>query len=644
MNDQAFASWRETNRRHLAGEIARLRDAIENFIHDKVVEQSSDASRHPATSPALDHLCNSFGLSDFERKILVMCAGVEMDSRLAELLCAAGAPLPTFGFALSAFDGAHWSALSPDGPLRHWALVELGNGPTLTGRRLTIDERILHYLAGVPLFDPALARHARAIRAPEGAAPSHRLIAERIARLWADAQNGSLPAVALSGADAEARRTIAACAAAMFNMRLYALAVPDIPNAPGELEIWCRRWEREEVLGGGVLLLECDDAEGLGTPGVDLAGRVVDRTRGPLILSQPVLSDTTDRQIIQLHVPAATASERAALWRSSLETTLPELQGEAERFSGSFALGPAALASAVRCAAGTSAAEQAPTERLWDACRAQSRLRLGRLASRIESATDWDDLVLPAKQKEILRHILIHVRRRQKVYGDWGFQSKGARGLGVSALFAGPSGTGKTMAAETLANALRLDLFRIDLSQVVSKYIGETEKNLRCIFDAAEEGAAVLLFDEADALFGKRTEVKDSHDRYANIEVSYLLQRMEAYRGLAILTSNRKSALDQAFLRRLRFVVEFPFPQHAERAEIWRRAFPKATPTENLSFDRLAQLHVAGGNIRNIAMGAAFLAADQDQRVSMSHLACAARQEFLKIEKPLTDAEISGWV
>jgi SpoVK/Ycf46/Vps4 family AAA+-type ATPase len=200
------------------------------------------------------------------------------------------------------------------------------------------------------------------------------------------------------------------------------------------------------------------------------------------------------------------------------------------------------------------------------------------------------------------------------------------------------------MAAEILATELRLDLYRIDLASVVSKYIGETEKNLRSIFDAAEEGAAVLLFDEADALFGKRTDVKDSHDRYANIEVSYLLQRMEAYRGLAILTTNRKSALDQAFLRRLRFVVEFPFPQPAERADIWRRAFPKATPTENLSFHRLAQLHVAGGNIRNIAMGAAFLAADQDQHVGMSHLLCAARQEFLKIEKPLTDAETAGWV
>src|SRR4029077_2109583 len=163
-----------------------------------------------------------------------------------------------------------------------------------------------------------------------------------------------------------------------------------------------------------------------------------------------------------------------------------------------------------------------------------------------------------------------------------------------------------TMAAEVLANRLRLDLYRIDLSQVVSKYIGETEKNLRRVFDGAEEGGAVLLFDEADALFGKRSEVKDSHDRYANIEVSYLLQRMESYRGLAILTTNMKQALDPAFLRRLRFVVQFPFPDTAERARIWERVFPVATPTENLELRKLARLNVAGGNIRNIALHGAF--------------------------------------
>jgi SpoVK/Ycf46/Vps4 family AAA+-type ATPase len=216
--------------------------------------------------------------------------------------------------------------------------------------------------------------------------------------------------------------------------------------------------------------------------------------------------------------------------------------------------------------------------------------------------------------------------------------------LGISVLFAGGSGTGKTMAAEVLANELRLDLYRIDLSSVVSKYIGETEKNLRRVFDAAEEGGAILLFDEADALFGKRSEVRDSHDRYANIEVSYLLQRMEAYRGLAILTTNLKEALDPAFLRRLRFVVQFPFPGVAQRAEIWRRVFPSGTPTEGIDPVKLARLNVAGGNIRNIALNAAFLAAEAGEPVRMPHLLRTARSEYAKLEKPLTESEIGGWV
>jgi SpoVK/Ycf46/Vps4 family AAA+-type ATPase len=210
-------------------------------------------------------------------------------------------------------------------------------------------------------------------------------------------------------------------------------------------------------------------------------------------------------------------------------------------------------------------------------------------------------------------------------------------------MFAGPSGTGKTMAGEMLANELQLDLCRIDLSQVISKYIGETEKNLRRVFDAAEDGASILLFDEADALFGKRSEVKDSHDRYSNIEVSYLLQRMEQYRGLAILTTNRKDALDTAFLRRIRFVVEFPFPEAAQRAEMWQRVFPRQTPTDGLRVEKLARLHAAGGNIRNIAMGAAFLAADAGEPVRMTHLLSAAKAEFAKLERPLSDLETAGW-
>src|SRR5262249_40921451 len=199
---------------------------------------------------------------------------------------------------------------------------------------------------------------------------------------------------------------------------------------------------------------------------------------------------------------------------------------------------------------------------------------------------------------------------RTLVYDDWGFADQGTRGLGVTALFAGESGTGKTLAAEIIAGELGLDLYRIDLAATVSKYIGETEKNLRRLFDAAEASGAVLLFDEADALFGRRSEVRDAHDRYANLEVAYLLQRTESYRGLAILTTNLRSNVDRAFLRRLRFVVQFPFPEAAQRAEIWRRTLPPAAPLDGIDPERLAQLAASGGLIRAVALSAAFAAAE----------------------------------
>ena len=281
---------------------------------------------------------------------------------------------------------------------------------------------------------------------------------------------------------------------------------------------------------------------------------------------------------------------------------------------------------------------------LWNICRSFSRPRLEDMAQRLVPAAGWEDLVLPELQMQTLRQLASQVRHRMKVYETWGFSAKGRRGLGASALFTGESGVGKTLAAEVLAHHLELDLYRVDVSAVVSKYIGETSKNVKQVFDAAEEGGVLLLFDEADALFGKRGEVKDSHDRYANIDVSYLLQRMEAYQGLAILTTNMKTSVDRAFQRRLRFTVNFPFPDAAQRVALWSRVFPAQTPTRGLDPRRLSQLNVAGGNIRNIALKAAFLAAESRGPVEMGHVLQAALLEAQKIERPLAEAETRGWV
>jgi SpoVK/Ycf46/Vps4 family AAA+-type ATPase len=280
-------------------------------------------------------------------------------------------------------------------------------------------------------------------------------------------------------------------------------------------------------------------------------------------------------------------------------------------------------------------------DRLWDACLASTRPRLDALAQRIEPKATWDQFVLPEAELTLLHQIAQQVAKRSTVYETWGFADRMSRGLGISALFTGPSGTGKTMAAEVIANDLRLSLYRIDLSAVVSKYIGETEKNLRQLFDAAEEGGALLFFDECDALFGKRSEVKDSHDRYANIEINYLLQRMESYRGLAILATNMRSALDEAFVRRLRFIVQFPFPGPPERRAIWARVVPEPVPTDPLDLDRLAGFAATGGMIHSIALNAAFAAAHSGSPVTMRAVLDAARGEFRKFDLPFRDRDFA---
>jgi SpoVK/Ycf46/Vps4 family AAA+-type ATPase len=269
-----------------------------------------------------------------------------------------------------------------------------------------------------------------------------------------------------------------------------------------------------------------------------------------------------------------------------------------------------------------------------------TRPRLDLLAERIEPKATREDLVLPADIVTQLDHIEAQVRYRSTVHADWGLAERTSRGLGISALFAGESGTGKTLAAEVIAGELELNLYRIDLSAVVSKYIGETEKNLRRLFDAAERGGTILFFDEADALFGKRTEVKDSHDRYANIEVNYLLQRMEAYQGLAVLATNMKASLDHAFTRRLRFVVDFPFPSAEERKRIWRRAFVPHVDTSSLDFDQLSQLTLTGGSIHNVAVNATFQAAAADRAVvTPQEVLDAARLEYRKLGLPINNSD-----
>jgi hypothetical protein len=603
----------------------------------RAVDEARAALPAPA---AIDVLSEVFGLSVFERDILLLAAGVEMDAELARCCGEAQGypqrPYATFGVALGALENSHWSALAAIGPLRRWRLLEVDDSAGLTTGRLRIDERILHYLAGVNYLDTRLQPLLRPVSAPPTIADSHRKICQAVRE--AMRENSTRTLVVLSGDDSSGQIDVAAQVAARFGLQLQRVRAEDLSQNISELDAFAVLWQREQVLLGNVLLVECRDLE---VP--KSVASLVERIGSMVFISGREVPPLR-RATLRFAVNKPAAAEQKHLWEQALDSAAHRLNGSLDSIASQFRLSAQTILSVGEELRTAVAESRAPDVMLWEACRGASRSRLDDLAQRLESATGWGDLVLPEPQKIILRQIAAHAKNRLTVYQQWGFAGKTSRGLGISALFAGESGTGKTLAAEVLAQDLHLDLYRIDLSSVVNKYIGETEKNLRRLFDAAEDSGAILLFDEADALFGKRSEVRDSHDRYANVEVSYLLQRMEAYRGLAILTTNMKSALDSAFQRRLRFVVQFPFPDAAQREAIWRNIFPEATPIADLDYVKLAKLSVSGGNIRNIALNAAFLAAEAREPVRMSHLLQAAHGEAAKRERPLADAETRGWV
>ncbi len=631
-------NWSAENQRELMAELARLSRLLRGEPNE------AETGQGEASPSALDALCAMFRLSEFERRVLLLCAGMELEGDFAAQCVAApgsgGNPWPSFGLALAAFPEAHWDALAHRAPLRHWRLIEtIGNGP-LVASRLQIDERILFFLTGVAQLDARLVSLVEPVRETTEISASQAALLDRVGKIWKSAfdERRVLPVLQLCGSDLSAKRALAAELAAGLTIDLFRVAVSSLPGDPAELENLHRLWEREAILQNSALLLECDRSEDTDAARERALERWIESSRTPLIISSREPRRELERPLFTIEIPKPTRTEQRLAWKQAIGEKAGRWNGQLDHLVAQFDFST----RAIRMTAAGLLGEESEAN-LWDACRLQARPRLQDLSQRIVASSTWADIVLPAPQMATLQTISQHLRQRTRVYDEWGFAEQSNRGLGLSALFAGPSGTGKTMAAEILANELRLDLFRIDLSAVVSKYIGETEKNLRRVFDAAEEGGAVLLFDEADALFGKRSEVKDSHDRYANVEISYLLQRMEAYRGLAILTTNMKEALDPAFLRRLRFVVQFPFPDQGQRAEIWRRIFPAQTPTEQLDLNALARLSIAGGNIRNIALHAAFAAADAGEPVRMPHLLGAARLEYEKLEKPLTEAELGGW-
>jgi hypothetical protein len=640
MSQAATADWVTNNQRELMAEVAAVRAQILGTATE-IPPTTSGSDDNPS---ALDAVSACFELSPFERQIVVLCAAPELDGSFAHVLAdAQGDPargFPTFGLALAALPDAHWSAIAPTSPLRAWRLIELGSGP-LTAAPLHIDEWLLHVLAGAGGLDQRLAPIVELLTTTTGVPASGEHAVAALTAAWLP---GPCPPVQLRGPAGAPKQAVFIESCARLNLLPCLLRAADVPTAAGERDDLLRLWQREALLHQAALLIEGQTSDDLGLKGA--LDRFTDRLSTPAAVATSDGERLGTRAMMMIEVAKPTATEQRGLWAAALGPTnsAAALNGALDRVVAQFDLDATGISAAatLALAAGEPTADAAA--RLWDACRHSSRGGLDDLAQRLDTTATFDDLVLPDLQLQLLHDLLAHVRQRSRVYDEWQMAGPSRRGLGISALFAGPSGTGKTLAAEVLANSLELDLYRIDLSQVVSKYIGETEKNLRRVFDAADHSGAVLLFDEADALFGKRSEVRDSHDRYANVEISFLLQAMESYRGLAVLTTNMRNAIDPAFLRRLRFVISFPFPGTDERYRIWLRAFPPATPTHELDAAKLAQLSVAGGNIRSIALHASFFAAEAGVAVGMQELLRAAVAEYAKLERSLSDAEIEGWL
>jgi hypothetical protein len=660
MND--LEQWQESNARQMSAALAELRLRLERYIeHQSNASAGSDTAAIEPQPPgdqlpsAITILKDRLGLSDFERNILLLCAAMELDTRIASLCARAqddpGKHYPTFALALALFEEASWDALSPERPLRYWRLLEIvqAGAQPLTSSALRADERIVDYLQGLNRLDDRVASFIAPLEIDPAFAElalSQQAIVEDVLRHWQRKTSASaLPVLELLGTDPISKQLVAQDAAAKLNRILCRLPVEVLPSATQDLETLSRLWQRESRLLPLALYLDAEEGDATASGRSGTLSRFLARTDGFCFLAAREALPQPGRDYVAVDVRKPAAAEQQFAWTEELGTSAPDAPA---RLAGQYDLTLPKLRRLAQLARleSESSPETLP-EKVWDICRRSERPRLDALAQRLELKMTWNDLVLPRAEMKLLREIAAQVGQRNTVYDTWGFSRKLNRGFGISVLFAGDSGCGKTMAAEVIANELRLDLYRIDLSAVVNKYIGETEKNLRRLFDAAEEGGSILFFDEADALFGKRSEVKDSHDRYANIEINYLLQRLESYRGLAILATNMKSALDTAFLRRLRFVVNFPFPTVADRRRLWEKVFLQddtarllpVPPLDALDYDRLARFNLAGGNILNVALNACFLAADQRSKVTMPLILEAARAEFMKLGRPVSETE-----
>ncbi|MEZ4431498.1 MAG: ATP-binding protein [bacterium] len=602
----------------------------------------------------LPALAERLGLDALDQGALLLALAPELDGRYERLIGWLHDDLtrrrPTVGLAIDLFGGPLAARLEarrrfgPAGRLVASGLLTVGAGDGPWARVLRPAAGLVAWVAGEAPLDPAVA----AVRRDDGAGVVPPGLAEHAARIEAAVRAGERRAVAVSGPAGAGRQAFARALAGAIDRPLYVLdgaALVEADEAGFAAAVAAARVAA--LLDEAALCVRRLDALDAERHPARHAAVVAALAEGParVVVTgeapwHPAAPPPGLPPVEQAVITLPAVAGRELLWRRWLPDGMAadEIEAIADAFCFPAARIRAAAATAVGFARAAGAARPSG-EALHRAARAHATPRLGALAGTVTTGHDWGDLVLAPDRRAQLLEIVGRMKHRTRVVERWGFGPKVAGARGTTALFVGPPGTGKTLAAALIAGETRRDLYRIDLSQVVSKYIGETEKHLERVFAEAEACDAALFFDEADALFGKRGEVKDAHDRYANIEVGYLLQRLERFPGLVILATNLRRNIDDAFLRRIDVIVEFPLPDVAERARIWAGVWPAAAPVaDDIDAEDLAQrFDLAGGHIRNIALAAAFAAAAEGSSIGLAHVLTAARSEYRKLNR-LVDA------
>lgn len=622
----------------------------------------------------MNYIRKVFQLTPFEERCLIVCLAYELDRKYEKLFAFLQDDLNkkyvTIDLLLELIcrtQEEKWYAkkfFRPHEKLMKYFLIAedyQADFSSKLNRKVVLDERIVHFLLETELSDPAISEVGEVFY-PNEEIPSLMIDHTIQNKLRNFALNNieEIPKLVffISGKKGVGKKLQVKWFCKHFNYSLLLIDFEKMPNQMQAFKNQLKQIYREALLQQSVICFDHVESlfdESNSTEKVHVFFQHVNLFSGIVFLlsakklTYEIQEKLKEKIFIEVNMTIPNERERIKLWQEFSRNYPMSAEINFQQIGMMFEFSQGQIKNAIELANYMMKwhGEQSEIDigHLLKASYEQVSNQLSTKSVRIQPVYQWDDLVLPDEQKELLKNACNQVKYRNVVYGDWGFGEKLSYGKGISMLFAGPPGTGKTMSAEVVANELKLDIYKIDLSQVVSKYIGETEKNLKEIFEQAQQTNAILFFDETDALFGKRSQVKDARDKYANIEVAYLLQKMEEHKGITILATNFLENIDEAFLRRISYVIHFPFPDVVQRGKIWRKMFPKQTPmNEDIDFAFLAEkIPVAGGNIKNIVLSAAFLAAELGERIGMRHLIKAAKQEMKKAGKILLPDDLEEY-